>query len=90
MNKDKIVNELQNTLSKFEGEEVRRVIGQIRSELNDVLNNYISENKVYDTDFPIEFENGLGKWEINSDGEAYVWLKMGVQHITVDLTIKPT
>ena len=90
MSKEGFIIETQNTLKKYEGKIVNEVIKDIRSDLNDVLNNYLSGNIVMGDDFPIKIENSLGKWEIHKDGTTYVQPKTGVQFIECNITISPT
>ena len=90
MSKEEFIIELQNTLKKYEGKIVNEVRKDIRSDLDDVLNNYLSDNVVMTEDFPIKFENGLGKWEIHKDGRTYVQRKTGRQFIECNITISPT
>ena len=90
MSKEEFIIELQNTLKKYEGKIVNEVLKDIRSDLDDVLNNYISDNVVMTEDFPIKFENGLGKWEIHKDGRTYVQPPTGRQFIECNITISPT
>lgn len=63
------------------------ILGKIRSDLNDALNKVLEELKVYPEDFPIEFENSLGKWKILSDGTTYVEPKKTIQRISTTITI---
>ena len=90
MSKEGFIIELQNTLKKYEGKIVNEVVlKDIRSDLDDVLNNYLSDNVVMTEDFPIKFENGLGKWEIHKDGRTYVQPPTGRQFIECNITISP-
>ena len=89
MSKEEFIIESQNTLKKYEGKIVNEVLKDIRSDLDDVLNNYLSDNVVMTEDFPIKFENGLGKWEIHKDGRTYVQPKTGRQFIEGNITISP-
>jgi hypothetical protein len=90
MSKEGFIIESQNTLKKYEGKIVNEVLKDIRSELNDVLNNYLLDNIVTEHDFPVKFENSLGKWEIHKDGRTYVQPKAGRQFIECNITISPT
>ncbi len=90
MGKEGFIIESQNTLKKYEGKIVNEVLKDIRSDLNDVLNNYLSDNVVMVEDFPIKFENGLGKWEIHKDGRTYVQPKTGGKFIECNITVSST
>lgn len=84
------VVESRKTLDKYIGREVREVLKDIQDEMNVVLNNYLKDTPMYKTDFPIEFEHEVGKFEINSDGKTYFYPKRGVQQIEVNITINKT
>ena len=90
MSKGGFIIESQNALKKYKGKIVNEVLKDIRSDLNDVLNNYLSDNVVMAEDFPIKFENGLGKWEIHKDGKTYVQPKTGGKFIECNITVSPT
>lgn len=91
MNKEGFIIEAKKTLDKYVGlDNTQEVLGKIRSDLNDVLNNYLGENKVYQKDFPMEFENEMGKWRIKSDGETQFEPKSSTKYIEVKIEIKPT
>lgn len=89
-NQEKIKEKLILTLHKYEGEVINNVLYEIVTELNDVLNQHLSEHYVIKEDFPIEFENELGRWKINSDGTTYVPPKTETKYIECNITIKPT
>lgn len=59
----------------------------IKFELNSALNNYLIDNLVYKHDFPIEFENELGWWKINSNGETFFQPKKTLSHIECNIII---
>lgn len=86
-NLEKIMSE---TISKYEGLHIGRALGELKRELNDVLNSYLDLNGVVKEDFPIKFENKVGVWEIHHDGTSYVHLKKATQYIECNITIKPT
>ena len=91
MNKDQIRILAKKTLEKYEGEKnVSDVINKMKEDLNDALNTYLVQNHVIEEDFPIEFENELGEWQINADGNTYVKPKKGTQYIECNITIKRT
>jgi hypothetical protein len=91
MNKEGIKILAQKTLEKYEGEKnVSDVINKMKEDLNDALNTYLDQNHVIEEHFPIEFENELGKWKINADGNTYVQPKKGTQYIECNITIKKT
>ena len=89
-NKENLTKIVSDTVNKYESLQVGEVLSKLRSELNDVLNQYITDNYVIKEDFPITFENEYGKWEIHSDGNAYVQSKKATQHIECNITIKKT
>lgn len=91
MNNEKMTQIVSTTMSKYVGEKnINEVLRQIKSELNEALNQYLGENHVVEKDFPIEFENDFGKWKINSDGTTHLQPKTGIQHIELNMTIKKT
>jgi len=91
MNKEGFIVEAKKTIDKYVGmDNTQEVLKKIRSDLNDVLNNYIFENEVYQKDFPVEFENEMGKWKIKSDGETYFTPFFTPKWIEVNITVKST
>ena len=91
MSNEKIKILTQKTLEKYEGEKnVSDVIKKMKEDLDSVINTYLTQNHVIEEDFPIEFENELGKWKINADGNTYVQPKKGTQYIECNITIKRT
>ena len=91
MSNEKIKILAQKTLEKYEGEKnVSNIIKKMKEDLDSVLNTYLTQNHVIEEDFPIEFENELGKWEINADGNIYVQPKKGTQYIESVIIIKRT
>ena len=90
MSKEGFIIESQNALKKYEGKIVNEVLKDIKSDLDDVLNNYLSDNVVMTEDFPIKFENGLGEWEIHKDGKTYVQPKTGGKFIECNIIVSPT
>ena len=91
MNKEEIKILAQKTLEKYEGEKnVSDVIKKMKEDLDSALNTYLTQDHVIEEDFPIEFENELGKWKINADGNTYVQPKKGTQYIECNITIKRT
>ena len=75
MSKEEFIVKAQSILKKYEGKIVNEVLEDIKSDLNDVLLKYLSDNTVMKSDFPIEFEDSIGKWELSEDGTTYVQLK---------------
>ena len=90
MSNKKMNQILSDTISKYRDLPVGETLSKLRSEINDVLNQYLTDNYVIKEDFPIVFENEYGKWEIHSDGNAYVQPKKGRQFIECNITIKKT
>jgi hypothetical protein len=89
MNKEGIIVEAKKTLDKYVGlDNTQEVLEKIKSDLNDVLNNYFDENESYQKDFPLEFENEMGKWRIKSNGETEFEPKY-FEYIGVKIEIKP-
>jgi hypothetical protein len=68
----------------------KRVLDELRRELNDALNEYLQANHVATKDFPIKYENEVGLWEIHQDGTTYVHPKNAAQYIECNITIKST
>lgn len=81
---------VQQRLNSCGGESITtQGLSKLREELQDILDKQIaSDEGLYVNDFPIEFENHLGKWKIESDGTCHVQPKVNVA--TVDITFKPT
>jgi hypothetical protein len=89
MMENKGETEIKKTLTKFEGENVKKVLNLIREELQSTIDKLISsEEGIYDKDFPIEFENDMGKWRIESNGNTFVQPKSEI--VALNITIKPT
>lgn len=87
-NKENLTKIVSDTLNKYDGLRVdEEVLSKIRTELNDVLNQYIIDNYVIKEDFPITFQNEYAKWEIHSDGNTYVQPKK-TTHIECNITIE--
>jgi hypothetical protein len=82
-----IENIINITLRKYEGIRIEQAMTQIRSELNDVLNHYLSENYVTADTFPIKTENPLGKWEMHADGTTYFLAKKHVKEIEITINV---
>lgn len=83
-----IIAESQHVLKKYEGETVNHVLKGIKKDLQRSFDGFLSDNEVYKKHFPIEFENILGKWKINSDGTTDIQPKKGAQHIVCDFEIQ--
>jgi len=90
MSKEGFIIESQRVLKKYEGKIVNESLDAIRSDLNDALNEYLSNNVVMDTDFPVTYENEFGKWEMRSDGTTIYQPKSGTQYIECNITISKT
>jgi hypothetical protein len=90
-NKKGFIVEANTVLSRYIGKiNEKRVLEEISNELNSVLNNYIAETPMYKDDFPIEFENWMGKFKIESDGSTQYEPKASTKYIEVKMEIKPT
>jgi len=85
-----IIAESQHVLKNYEGQTVGHALKSIKEDLQYSLNKFLKDNEVYQNHFPVKFENGLGKWEINSDGTTNVQPKKGMQHIVCDFIVKNT
>ncbi len=85
-----IIAESQHVLKNYEGKTVTDSLKNIKNDLQDSINSFLSDNEVFQNHFPIKFENGLGKWEINSDGTTNVQPKKGTQHIFCDFVVSKT
>jgi len=93
MSKEGFIVVAKKTIDKHVGlgmDNTQEVLRKIRSDLNDVLNNYLDENEVYQKDFPVEFENEMGKWKIKSDGETHFTPFFVPKWIEVNITVKST
>jgi hypothetical protein len=84
-----IEEDVKRSLSKYKGENVERVLKNIRDDIQEIMDSYVGDG-MYVNDFPIEFENDLGKFRIQSNGESYFFPKTGVQHIEINMTILPS
>lgn len=89
MNNEKLTEIVSGCVSKYEGQQIKDVLGKLRDELNDALNHYITDNYVVREDFPITFESEYGKWEIHANGNAYVLPRKSAEYIECNITIKP-
>ena len=88
-NKEGIIVTSNKVVLKYINEpNVKETLDKIKSELNDVLNEYLFEfaYEVYKQDFPVEFENEVGKWKMCSNGDTYFYPKTSIQYI--NFTIK--
>jgi hypothetical protein len=84
--KSKIKNLTKKTIKKYEGGELtKEALNKIGVELEDALNGFLSDHDVYPSDFPIEFENELGSWRIESDGNTTVVPKLSASEISVTI-----
>ena len=89
--KEGFKTEAIKVLDSYVGSELEEtLLKKIQSDLDVALNEYLSNVPMYKTDFPIEFEHEVGKFEINSDGKTYFYPKKGVQQIEVNITINKT
>lgn len=90
-NKEGFIVEGNKTLSGYIDKTITKtILDNITNELNEVLDNYITERPMYRDDFPIEFENDWGKWKLESDGTTQFQPKTPIQFIQVDCTISKT
>jgi len=97
--KDKLKLEFESTLAKYhQAKNVELIIDKIKEDTKVVLDKYsLSTNAaIYDIDnriigyeqeFPIEFENNLGRWRIEEDGTTYFQSIDIPKYITIDCTI---
>lgn len=82
--KDVLIEEL----NCYSGLTVKEFLSKIKYDIQNILNNKIlSEHPYYEEDFPIEFENYLGKWKICADGQTLFQPKVEVEYIEVSITI---
>lgn len=90
-NKEGFVVEANTVLSRYVGKiSTQEVLENITTELNEVLNNYISDTPIYSKDFPIEFENWMGKWKIENDGKTQFQPRTDMKNITLNIRISKT
>ena len=91
MSKDKmkqgIILTSNKTLKKYEGKLVNDCLQDIRNDLQESLNKLLSDNHVFENDFPIIFNNDLGEWEIDSDGNVRVKPKKSMQTLNCKVII---
>lgn len=87
MSREGFIVTAKSTLQKYKDCKVDESLKQITEDLNDVLNEYISNHIIYNIDFPIEFENDLGKWKIESDGRIFLFPNKILNHIECNITI---
>lgn len=70
-------------------ENTKRTIEYIRERLKDCLSSTLYKFPLPDDEkYPIEFENGMGKWSIEKDGTASFQPITPVQSIKIDINIK--
>ena len=85
---DGIIITSNKTLSKYVGEKnISLILDKIKEDLDKSLNQFLSENNASVSDFPVEFENDLGKWKIKADGTTYFQPKVALKHIECNVTI---
>lgn len=86
-NQEVLASKLKNTLEKFEGMQVDKILDKLKEDINECLSQYISKHEVHNTDFPIEWENDMGKWRIDENGQTHFAPKTIVKQITITLNI---
>jgi hypothetical protein len=90
MKNQKIIKICEEKLNQFVGDKITgRLLEKLQSEVQNILNSYIhSEEGLYEKQFPIEFENDLGSWKIESDGNLFFQPKTRQKYIEVNFIVK--
>jgi hypothetical protein len=52
------------------------------------MNKVLKENYIHEKDFPIEYENELGLWKLNSDGKLLFAPRVKKDYICVNIKIE--
>lgn len=85
--KKSIIIETNNAVSKYKGWQISTILKHIEKDIQKILDGYISEQLLFADDFPIEFENDLGSWRIESSGNCYLLPKTELSHIEINITL---
>lgn len=86
--RQKIKEALNESLSKFKYDEIDNSLLFVMSVyMSSTLNNVLKDNEVYTTDFPIEWENDLGKFYLESNGMCEFFPKIYTKNIQVSIKI---
>jgi hypothetical protein len=88
--KERIKNDLKEALMKYEGKDFSENYSAIREDIQSVFDRSIESRELFVNDFPIEFENYLGKFIIKSDGNCLYLPKIRTQRIETTITISPS
>jgi hypothetical protein len=91
MSKEGFKIEIEKTLENYKNSIIdRNLLYRIQLDLSEVLNTYLSNNVVMSIDFPIKFENDLGKWEFHNDGKTFFSPNIKLDYIEHKVIISPT
>jgi len=76
MNKESFINKIKNVFDKYDNNnnnnEIDLILVNVKDDLQLCFSNYINEHIVYETDFPIEFNNNFGHWRIEANGDSFL------------------
>jgi hypothetical protein len=88
-NKGIIVEGVNSALKKHVGRELNDIVlTQIKKEMEEIMNKVLKENYIHEKDFPIEYENELGLWKLNSDGKVLFAPRAKKDYICVNIKIE--
>lgn len=89
MNKESFINKIKNTFDKYDGSDINSIVSKIKDDLQLCLNNYLCEHVVYETDFPIEFNNDFGRWRIEANGDSFLIPRKPISKFECNIVILP-
>lgn len=89
--KEGFIIESRNVLDNYIGSELEETLmKKLRSDLDDALNEYLSNVPMYKRDFPISFNHDIGEFIISENGFVNFVPKKTPQYIEVNITINKT
>lgn len=89
--KEGFIIESKKVLDNYIGSELEETLmKKIQSDLDVVLNNYLKDVPMYNTDFPISFNHDIGEFIIHENGDVNFLPKKTPQYIEVNITINKT
>lgn len=89
--KEGFIVESRKVLDNYIGSELEETLmKKMQSDLDVVLNNYLTDVPMYKTDFPISFNHDIGEFIIHENGSVNFLPKKTPQYIEVNITINKT
>lgn len=91
-----IITRLNDQLSKYVGIAVdpkldSTLFTAVKNDIQKVFDEIIeSHDGLYSNNFPIEFQNDLGRFKMNSNGECFFYPKVKVLEVNLTFTIPPS